>query len=54
MSSGIAMNRRISVVLGALLFLAANIERADAECVCQCVDGKMQPLCQSSIDLPPV
>jgi uncharacterized membrane protein YeaQ/YmgE (transglycosylase-associated protein family) len=53
-TSARAMNRRIPVVLGAFLLLAINIERAGAECVCQCVDGKMQPLCQSSIDLAPV
>ena len=25
-----------------------------AACVCRCVDGEMQPLCESSIDLPPI
>ncbi len=58
MSSGVAMSGRICgricAVLSALLFLALNTERADAECVCQCVDGQMQPLCQSSIDVPPI
>ena len=54
MSSGIAMSHRICAMLSALLFLAINTERADAGCVCQCVDGQMQPLCQSSIDVPPV
>src|SRR5215471_18428744 len=27
---------------------------AAASCTCQCVDGEMQPLCDSSIDLPPI
>jgi len=27
---------------------------ASAACTCQCVNGQMQPLCQSAIDLPPV
>jgi hypothetical protein len=27
---------------------------AEASCVCRCVDGQMQPLCSSSIDLPPI
>jgi hypothetical protein len=27
---------------------------ANAACTCQCVDGQMQPLCQSAIDLPPI
>lgn len=51
---GLAMKRRICVVLSVLLLLALNVERANAECICQCVDGQMQPLCQSSIDLPPI
>ena len=32
-------------------FLAADSE---ASCVCRCVDGEMQPLCSSTIDLPPI
>ena len=27
---------------------------AQASCVCECVDGRMQPICQSAIDLPPL
>jgi hypothetical protein len=27
---------------------------SDAACVCRCVNGEMQPLCDSSIDLPPM
>jgi hypothetical protein len=33
------------------VLLTAN---ADASCVCRCVDGEVQPLCSSSIDLPPI
>jgi hypothetical protein len=33
------------------ILLMAN---ADASCVCRCVDGEVQPLCGSSIDLPPI
>jgi hypothetical protein len=33
------------------VFLTAG---AEAPCVCRCVDGQMQPLCSSSIDLPPI
>ena len=33
------------------ILLMAN---ADASCVCRCVDGEVQPLCSSSIDLPPI
>jgi hypothetical protein len=34
--------------------LLASMAHANANCVCQCVDGQMQPLCQNSIDLPPM
>jgi len=27
---------------------------AEASCTCQCVDGGMQPLCSSSLDIPPI
>ena len=36
----------------ALLFLAAATARA--ACECQCVNGRMQPLCESSIDIRPL
>src|SRR5258708_10743077 len=38
----------------AAVVLFASVAHANAECVCQCVDGRMQPLCQNSIDLPPL
>jgi hypothetical protein len=32
----------------------ALTSQARAECTCQCVNGRMQPLCSSSLDLPPI
>jgi hypothetical protein len=37
--------------IGAAVLLST---RAEASCTCQCVDGEMQPLCSSSIDIPPI
>jgi hypothetical protein len=37
--------------LGVALLMSA---RAEASCTCQCVDGEMQPLCSSAIDIPPI
>jgi hypothetical protein len=34
--------------------LIALVGSAEATCVCRCVDGEMQPLCSSAIDLPPI
>ena len=41
------------LILG-LVFTSLLIANADASCVCRCVDGEVQPLCDSSIDLPPL
>jgi hypothetical protein len=41
-------------VLFALALLLPGGATANAACSCQCVDGQVQPLCQSAIDLPPV
>ena len=38
----------------ALCFAVMLICEARADCTCECVNGKMQPLCDSSIDLPPL
>ena len=27
---------------------------SQAACVCRCIDGEMQPLCESSVDVPPI
>jgi hypothetical protein len=37
-----------------LVFVVFFVTKADASCACRCVDGEVQPLCSSSIDLPPV
>jgi hypothetical protein len=42
---------RLLLAAAFVLLLAAESE---ASCVCRCVDGEMQPLCESSIDVPPV
>ena len=34
--------------------LAAFVSSAHAECICQCVNGQMQPLCTNSIEIPPI
>lgn len=39
----------LGLTFGILLTASAH-----ASCVCHCVDGEMQPLCESSIDLPPI
>ena len=36
-----------------LIWMMAS-SAAMAGCTCQCVNGEMQPLCNSSIDLPPI
>jgi hypothetical protein len=41
------------VFLAAAFTLFLTVE-SNASCVCRCVDGEMQPLCSSSIDLPPI
>jgi hypothetical protein len=37
-----------------IAFTMLLMAQADASCVCRCVDGEVQPLCSSSIDLPPI
>ncbi len=38
----------------AILFGLVLAPEASASCVCRCVGGEMQPLCDSSIDIPPL
>jgi len=45
--------RRIAVVLG-LVAASSTAQDATASCVCRCVNGEVQALCSSSIDLPPI
>jgi hypothetical protein len=40
-----------------LVLTAANVlvpRSSDASCVCQCVNGEVEALCSSTIDVPPV
>lgn len=41
-------------ILATLLLVLAALSSAQANCVCRCVNGQMEPLCSSSIDLPPI
>jgi hypothetical protein len=45
----------LKIVLCVILFgLAAFPEIAAAACVCRCVNGQMQPICGSSLEIPPI
>ena len=35
-------------------FLDTIYNAAEARCVCRCVNGNMQPLCSSTLDIPPI
>ena len=37
-----------------LLLLGLTPRPVDAACVCQCVDGRVTPICQSAIDRKPI
>src|SRR5262245_10392488 len=48
---------RLCPPCGALLVAVAVLmlsSAAGAGCTCRCVDGEMQPLCSSAIDMPPM
>ncbi len=45
------MNLKKLLALG--LFLLLNLD-VNAACVCRCINGEMKPLCESSLDLPPI
>jgi hypothetical protein len=38
----------------ALLTAALFAAESRAACACRCVEGQMQPLCDTSIDIPPI
>jgi hypothetical protein len=38
----------------ALFILTVSASGADAACICRCVDGRMQPVCENSLDNPPI
>ena len=42
------------LLCAALVGASVSATNANAACVCRCVNGVMQPLCSSSIDLPPI
>ena len=42
----------LPVMVGLVVVLIST--PSSAECVCRCVNGQMQPLCQNAIDLPPI
>jgi hypothetical protein len=41
-------------LLLAAAFVLLLTGESRASCVCRCIDGEMQPLCESSVDVPPV
>ncbi len=43
------------ILLVLLMGITAMLSsEASAGCTCQCINGEVQPLCDSSIDLPPI
>ena len=46
--------KSIGLVIVSAAIMAFWMNAASAECICQCVNGHMQPLCQNAIDLPPI
>ena len=44
-------NYHLFCALISLLFFSGS---AYAACVCRCVSGEMKPICESSLDLPPI
>ena len=46
--------RRLLLSTLALCFVGIAISSAEARCVCRCVNGDVQPICESAIDLPPI
>lgn len=45
---------KIKVVAIVMLAFLGYVGTAQADCVCRCVNGKVQPLCQNSLDVPTV
>lgn len=42
------------IMIIASLFASALLFQLNAGCTCECVDGQVQALCESSIDLKPI
>ncbi len=47
------MKKLLPILLVALVVLLGAALSAEAGCVCRCVNGRMVPLCTSSLDIPP-
>ena len=45
---------RVKTLLLAFGIIIGAMDEVGASCICQCVDGAMQPLCSSSIDIAPI
>jgi hypothetical protein len=45
---------KLTIALLTFCISFALTSQARAECTCQCVNGRMQPLCSSSLDLPSI
>jgi hypothetical protein len=53
--SSLPLARRLTLLaLLALSALAGRANPADARCVCRCVNGAVEPICESPLDLPPI
>ena len=47
--------RKLALVVALVAVRAAFfVEEANAHCVCRCVNGSVQPICSSEVDLPPI
>jgi hypothetical protein len=51
---GIAMRSIWASVIAFMMVAIFDSDSAGAACVCRCVNGQMQPLCSSSIEVPPI
>lgn len=47
------LHMKATIIIGALLSLLWSTQ-TNAGCLCQCVNGQMQPLCDNSIEIPPI
>ena len=48
-------NSRLDLLSIGLMALVVSVPiKSDAACVCRCVNGEMQAICSSSIDVPPI
>jgi hypothetical protein len=47
--------RNLFVAAAACVLLAGGVAiRAEARCVCRCVDGEVVPVCENANDVPPI